>query len=255
MTMTRPSIRLAVSFAFVFSPLGAFAQSYGTNEQTLTVAAQSFVGAEAAFGTMDEAGYLTDEPTGAYSYYLAPLSLPDGAHVTRICAYVNDSDPGDFEWVNVYLHEIKLVPFGETSFVQDVAASFVSSQNGGDIGYGYYCTEPFDYVIRSRFDLDGDGMPDVVAHTVVAYVPHANVNAMGLGGVRITWKRSVSDAPASPTFADVPPSDSGFQYVEALIASGITAGCGGSNYCPDAPLTRRQMAVYLARALGLYWPN
>jgi hypothetical protein len=38
-------------------------------------------------------------------------------------------------------------------------------------------------------------------------------------------------------------------------ASGITAGCGGGNFCPDNPLTRRQMAVFLAKALGLNWPD
>jgi S-layer homology domain len=71
----------------------------------------------------------------------------------------------------------------------------------------------------------------------------------------VWWHRSVSPAPGSPTFADVPLSDPGFQFIEALVASGITAGCGGGNYCPDATLTRRQMAVFLAKALGLYWPN
>ncbi len=45
-----------------------------------------------------------------------------------------------------------------------------------------------------------------------------------------------------------------FQFIEALYASGITAGCGGGNYCPDSPLTRGQMAVFLAKALGLQWP-
>jgi hypothetical protein len=52
----------------------------------------------------------------------------------------------------------------------------------------------------------------------------------------------------------VPTNDSAFQFVEALVASGITVGCGGGNYCPDAPLTRRQMAVFLSKALGLHWP-
>lgn len=35
--------------------------------------------------------------------------------------------------------------------------------------------------------------------------------------------------------------------------SGITAGCG-TGYCPDNPVTRGQMAVFLTKALGLYWP-
>ncbi len=73
--------------------------------------------------------------------------------------------------------------------------------------------------------------------------------------VEVHWHRTVSPAPASPTFGDVPMNDIGFQYIEALAASGITGGCGGGNYCPDASLTRRQMAIFLAKALGLHWPN
>ena len=53
----------------------------------------------------------------------------------------------------------------------------------------------------------------------------------------------------------MPVSDPAFQYIEALVAAGVTAGCGGGNYCPDNPLTRRQMAVFLAKALGLNWPS
>ena len=73
------------------------------------------------------------------------------------------------------------------------------------------------------------------------------------GYVEVWWKRTVS-SPVGQTFADVPPSDFGYQYIEALAASGITGGCGGGNYCPDANLTRRQMAIFLAKALGLHWP-
>jgi hypothetical protein len=72
-------------------------------------------------------------------------------------------------------------------------------------------------------------------------------------GVVLGYKLQVSPAPAQPTFLDVPVSDPGFPFIEALAASGITAGCGGGNFCPDAPVTRRQMAVFLAKALGLSW--
>jgi hypothetical protein len=40
---------------------------------------------------------------------------------------------------------------------------------------------------------------------------------------------------------------------EALLAAGITGGCGGGAYCPDSPVTRGQMAVFLSRALGLHF--
>ena len=35
-----------------------------------------------------------------------------------------------------------------------------------------------------------------------------------------------------------------------LAAESITAGCGGGNYCPDAPVTRGQMAVFLSKTFG-----
>lgn len=74
-----------------------------------------------------------------------------------------------------------------------------------------------------------------------------------LRGVVIFWHRQISPAPASATFTDVPTGHWAFQHVEALVDSGITAGCGGDNFCPDSNVTRAQMAVFLAKALGLHW--
>ncbi len=73
--------------------------------------------------------------------------------------------------------------------------------------------------------------------------------------VRLRYKLQVSPAPATATFGDVPTTSPQFKFVEALVASGITAGCGGGNYCPNDPITRGQMAVFLASALGMHWPN
>jgi len=55
----------------------------------------------------------------------------------------------------------------------------------------------------------------------------------------------------SQTFLDVPTDYWAFSFVETLAANGITAGCGGGNYCPDAQVTRDQMAVFLVRTFGL----
>jgi hypothetical protein len=97
--------------------------------------------------------------------------------------------------------------------------------------------------------------------TVDNYLTHYHLDAEtyatdgtnAITGMLVGYKLQVSPAPGSPTFNDVPTSDTGFQYIEALVASGVTGGCGGGNYCPDANLTRRQMAVFLAKALGLQW--
>ncbi len=73
-------------------------------------------------------------------------------------------------------------------------------------------------------------------------------------GAVLGYRLQVSTAPATATFNDVPTNHPFFQFVEALAASGITGGCGGGNYCPDNPVTRGQMAVFLSKALGLSWP-
>ncbi len=53
----------------------------------------------------------------------------------------------------------------------------------------------------------------------------------------------------APTFADVPAAHWAYDFVEALAYSGISSGCGGGNYCPEAPVTRAQMAVFLERGM------
>jgi hypothetical protein len=73
-------------------------------------------------------------------------------------------------------------------------------------------------------------------------------------GCRLFWQRQISPAPAVATFVDVPLGHPFFQFIEALAASGITIGCAVGQYCPDQPVTRAQMAAFLARALGLHFP-
>jgi hypothetical protein len=53
--------------------------------------------------------------------------------------------------------------------------------------------------------------------------------------------------PATGVFDDVPPGDPFAPWIEQLAAEGITGGCGGNNYCPNNPVTRGQMAVFLTK--------
>ena len=69
--------------------------------------------------------------------------------------------------------------------------------------------------------------------------------------VRASYRLQVSPDPDYATFNDIPVGHPLHQFVEALAYWSITAGCGSGNFCPDAPLTRGQMAVFLAKALGL----
>jgi hypothetical protein len=81
-------------------------------------------------------------------------------------------------------------------------------------------------------------------------------NTTRFTSVRVFYKLQVSPAPATATFpTDVPTSHPFFRFIEAMAASGITGGCGPGSYCPDSAVTRGQMAVFLATALGLHFPN
>ena len=53
-----------------------------------------------------------------------------------------------------------------------------------------------------------------------------------------------------PVFADVPAGHWARPWIEALYAAGVTGGCGANPllYCPEAPVTREQMAVFLLRS-------
>jgi hypothetical protein len=52
------------------------------------------------------------------------------------------------------------------------------------------------------------------------------------------------------TFADVPATDPFCGFIELLANDGITGGCGGNNFCPNATVTRGQMAVFIEAAIG-----
>jgi hypothetical protein len=54
----------------------------------------------------------------------------------------------------------------------------------------------------------------------------------------------------APTFTDVPADHPMFAFIEALAAAGITGGCSTTppQYCPNNPVTRAQMAVFLLKA-------
>jgi hypothetical protein len=59
----------------------------------------------------------------------------------------------------------------------------------------------------------------------------------------------VPPACTGTVFADVPCTGGPFDpWIEDLAAHGITGGCGGGLYCPDATVTRKQMAVFLLKA-------
>jgi hypothetical protein len=62
-------------------------------------------------------------------------------------------------------------------------------------------------------------------------------------GVLKSWNFHVGGS-----FADVPSTNPFYRFIEGMFHRGTTAGCGQNAYCPDLPVTRGQMAVFLVRA-------
>ena len=61
---------------------------------------------------------------------------------------------------------------------------------------------------------------------------------------------------ATPMFSDVPAASPFCRWIEELARRGVVSGCGGGAYCPESPVTREQMSVFLAVSFGmqLYGP-
>jgi hypothetical protein len=246
-------LRAALAFGLLaIVSAGVRAQSYGVEDQTLTLGAADFQAESGDEGYLNEYGYLYNL-SGSNAYFVVPFALPEGALVEKVCLFARTATPAGGTQVSASLDARKLVPGGGGIGGSTISGSVVTVP--ASVGYASQCSDTFSYTFQSVIDVDGDGIPDAAMYRARVAVPSWPVPSVGFGGVQITWHRQVSPPPATPTFADVPASDLAWPYVEALAASGITAGCGNGNYCPDATLTRRQMAVFLSKALGLHWPN
>jgi putative ABC transport system substrate-binding protein len=168
---------------------------------------------------------------------VAPFSLPSGAQIVAIELEAFDNDPNGLVNANRFR-----CPVGSSTgcLGTGVGVNTLLSETPGEV--------------RLRGDVTVPITVDKAAETWVLRVGiHGTSGLTRLGGLRVFYRLQVSPAPALASFSDVPTSHPFFQFVEALAASGITVGCGGGNFCPDAPLTRGQMAVFLSTALGLHF--
>lgn len=88
------------------------------------------------------------------------------------------------------------------------------------------------------------------------YCPNSPVTRDQMAVFLLSTREGAGYTPpaCTPLFADVPCSSPFAPWVDALARRGVTAGCGGGNYCPAATVTRGQMAVFLATTFGLPRP-
>ena len=72
--------------------------------------------------------------------------------------------------------------------------------------------------------------------------------------LRLKHGSAYTPPPATGIFTDVPVGYWAADWIEELFNEGITSGCGAGTYCPDAPVTRAQIAVFFQRTLNLPLP-
>jgi hypothetical protein len=224
-------------------PPRAQPRTYGVSQDSIYhVPITEFVPTDSSWGTRDYVfpGALaryTPNCTGTCLY--AVPRLPSGAFLTGIEAYFCNTDPNHNDLLGVQLYSTWYDGTNDTY----LGAAVYSSSSNGCGEFEIVDLTPLNYTVdydnnqlylRARIDRD-DG-------------------SQAIAGVNLFYRLQVSPAPPTSDFNDVPTSSPQFPFIEALYGAGITAGCGGGNFCPDTPLTRGQMAVFLAKALGLQWP-
>jgi hypothetical protein len=212
---------------------------FGTASQTTTVvAAAEFYGAVSVFDPETFSLIFGICPGGGcgIGQVRAAVSVPSGALITVI-GVNTATTTGVPMTLSLYSRD----HLGNTA---DLGSFTIPTH--ADFGTDYFDIN--DVLIPSNSER-------VLLIVVRSPYTDSEVATQFLGYVEVAWRRTVSNPPDTPSFGDVPVFHPFYQFIEALARSGITGGCGGGNYCPDASLTRGQMAVFLSKALGLHWPQ
>ena len=215
--------------------------TYGTAvESYLRVPAVAFQPYRDSDGPVSTTGDGFSVPVARYgsgdSTFTAPLNLPAGALITSI-----EFDYCDQNQVSTRSH-LKLVVTRWTGNVID-STPFLDSVYDPECGFQVLDVTSSNIVVDNYFNA-----------YYLLFFHNVGNGSESITGAMVGYKLQVTAPPGSPTFNDVSTNHPFFQYIEALSKSGITGGCGSGNYCPDNPVTRGQMAVFLAKGLGLAFP-
>ncbi len=174
------------------------------------------------------------------------IHLPTGALFDGVTIFYFDADASANMDCNVYR-------MTGTSATGLATALLLADSTQGSTGYqGGYHALAAPETVRNVDPESGNTNMYLVDFN---FGPSGTATALRFGGVTAWYRLQISPAPATASFSDVPTGYWAFRHIEALAASGITAGCGAGNFCPESTVTRAEMAVFLAKALGLHWPD
>lgn len=243
---------IAVATAGMAPMQASAGETFGTgNHASIYVDAAKFINISTpgcGLTLSGSGGYFRNEclSGSSSSTYYAPFELPEGARITNVYVHYYDNDAA-----GSFTHEMLRL-----TTKWNGGGTPVSDFNFG--GTGLTSTDSTDYQMSS--DTPSPALVydtyDNTTQTHSMYALRISLtasNSVRYRGSWILYQRTIAPAPATATFNDVPTTHPFFNEVQQLVKSGITQGCGGGNYCPDASVTRGQMAAFLSRALGLDW--
>ncbi len=161
-----------------------------------------------------------------------PVHLPTGAHLEYVRAIMYDNTTASTPSMGMFENYM----YGPKATIVSLTPSASSAGNR-------YVDFAVDYTVPNKG----------TSQYVLAILHQSGSLYEGLYGMTFWMHLQISPAPATATFVDVPVGSFGFRQIEALASSGITAGCDATHFCPNSPISRAQMAVFLAKALGLHW--
>jgi plastocyanin len=135
---------------------------------------------------------------------------------------------------------------------QGPGVSSIAPNSGPDAGGTPVTITGSNFVSPATVTIDGISATSVVVTNNTQITATTGVGSAGLvGDVVVTNPDAQSGTLASAflyDFLDVPGSNPFHSFIVKMALDGITAGCGGGNFCPASSIIRSQMAVFLLRA-------
>jgi hypothetical protein len=170
----------------------------------------------ATYGLMvaDEVTNCFDEGGNCYELWVSPIGTRPSAHVDLVVTEELDVNR-DQEWT---------VHLGE---------SFT------DVAQDYWAYPFVETILHNEITAGCDDF---------AFCPENPVTRAQMAVFLLMAMNGSGYTPpaCSGVFSDVPcPGAFAVNWIEELASEGITGGCGGGDYCPNDPVTRAQMAVFL----------
>lgn len=215
--------------------------AYGTaSRSSTTISSAAFHPLSSAEG-FEPVAVISRSATGPGSEairFQAPLALPDGVAIERFT--LSACDASATAEVTAQILSYQIASFGTT----------VSAVRGTGVAGTPDCST-FSLTLDPAMTVDNAGSSYVVEIT-----DGDRADTTSFRSVRVEWRRQVRPADAGAEFTDVPLSDTRRRYVEAATVAGVMKPCAGATrFCPDDPVTRGQLGIILARALGLHFPD